>query len=61
MNSELCKLNTWFRINKLSLNVGKSNFMIFGNRTRLPNPVLLNGVSLVQVSVTKFLGVHINS
>ena len=61
VNSELSKLNTWFKINKLSLNVSKSNFMVFGNRTKLSKPVLLNGVPLVQVSVTKFLGVHIDS
>ena len=28
---ELSKLNTWFAVNKLSLNVSKTNFMLFGN------------------------------
>ena len=29
INSELCKINTWLKVNKLSLNVSKSKFMIF--------------------------------
>ena len=32
VNSELDKLNTWFIINKLSLNVSKTNYIVFGNR-----------------------------
>ena len=54
VNEELCKLNTWFKINKLSLNVSKSNFMIFGNKNMLPKAVLLNNVPLNQVTVTQF-------
>ena len=61
VNEELSKLNTWFKINKLSLNVSKSNFMIFGNKVIWPKPVLLNNIPLSQVTVTKFLGVHIDS
>ena len=29
VNYELCKISTWFKINKLSLNVKKTNFMLF--------------------------------
>ena len=32
VNTELDKLNTWFIINKLSLNVSKTNYILFGNR-----------------------------
>ena len=32
VNSELDKLNTWFIINKLSLNVSKTNYILVGNR-----------------------------
>ena len=32
INKELEKLNEWFALNKLSLNVSKTNFMRFGNR-----------------------------
>ena len=29
LNNELIKLTKWFRVNKLSLNVSKSNYMVF--------------------------------
>ena len=61
VNEELSKLNTWFKINKLSLNVSKSNFMMFGNKKTVLKPILLNNIQLEQVTVTKFLGVHIDS
>ena len=32
VNSELDKLNIWFIINKLSLNVSKTNYILFDNR-----------------------------
>ena len=31
-NAELDKLNVWFSVNRLSLNITKTNYMIFGNR-----------------------------
>ena len=31
MNDELKKLSIWFQLNKLSLNVDKTNYMLFGN------------------------------
>ena len=31
INTELDKLNVWFAVNKLSLNVNKMNYIIFGN------------------------------
>ena len=30
-NTELDKLNVWFLVNRLSLNIAKTNYMIFGN------------------------------
>ena len=61
VNKELVKLNIWFKINKLSLNVDKSNYMLFGKKCSQINEVILNGALLSQVSVTKFLGVNIDS
>ena len=61
LNIELEKLTEWFKINKLSLNVGKSNYMVFSNKRVELLPVKLNGAELVQVNVTKFLGVQIDS
>ena len=32
LSKQLDKLNAWFAVNKLSLNVSKTNYMIFGNK-----------------------------
>ena len=32
ISRELNILHIWFQVNKLSLNVAKTNFMIFGNK-----------------------------
>ena len=32
-NTELDKLHVWFAVNRLSLNVTKTNYMMFGNHT----------------------------
>ena len=31
LNSELCNLNKWFEVNKLTLNLTKTKYMIFVN------------------------------
>ena len=32
LSKQLDKLNSWFAVNKLSLNVSKTNYIIFGNK-----------------------------
>ena len=51
MKNELENISNWMRINKLSLNASKIQFMVVGHRRKLnrvgnelPNPVLNNGV-----------------
>ena len=61
LNIELEKLSEWFKINKLSLNVTKSNYMVFCNRKSDLPAVKLNDTELVQVTLTKFLGVQIDN
>ena len=62
INSELSKLNTWFKANKLSLNVKKTNFMLFTNRLRKSNiNISINNTAINMVQSTKFLGVIIDS
>ena len=34
VNDELKKVNVWFMVNGLSLNVKKTNFIIFGNKKK---------------------------
>ena len=57
LNIELKKLTKWFKVNTLSLNVGKSIFMVFGNPKVEFKSVVLDGCDLIRVTVTKFLGV----
>ena len=58
---ELDKLNIWFAVNKLSLNVSKTNFIIFGNRKYKGEvEIKINDISIERVYSTKFLGVLID-
>jgi len=58
---ELSKLNIWFAVNKLSLNVSKTNFMLFSNSKKKSNvTVRLNDTDIEMVYVSKFLGVLID-
>ena len=58
---ELDKLNIWFAVNKLSLNVSKTNFIIFGNRKYKGEvDIKINDISIERVYTTKFLGVLID-
>ena len=62
ISTELGKLHSWFQVNKLSLNIAKTNFMIFGNKQCEDNHVVsINGMNTKRVYVTTFLGVHIDS
>ena len=59
---ELGKLHSWFQVNKLFLNISKTNFMIFGNKQCEDNHVVsINCMNINIVYVTKFLEVHIDS
>ena len=60
VNSELNRLTDWFRANKLSVNIKKSNFMIFRPRQKrqtLDIKVYLSNYEIHQVNETVFLGV----
>ena len=63
LSTELDKLNSWFAVNKLSLNVSKTNYMIFGNK-KIDNDMNIrvgsNGISIDRVYNTTFLGVTID-
>ena len=62
VSMELDKLNVWFAVNKLSLNVSKTNFILFGNRKHNEDVnITINNVKIDRVYVTKFLGVLIDS
>ena len=61
INRELAKLFVWFSVNRLSLNLCKTNYMLFNSRP--PDNVLaltINNVALPRVAATKFLGIIID-
>ena len=62
LNDELILVSNWFKINKLSLNVKKTNFMIFQNRTQSYKDleINVNGSPIKQTNNIKFLGLLID-
>ena len=58
VNCETDKLYIWFNVNKLSLNVSKTNYMVFGNRRiNCDLDIQIHNHQMSRVSKTKFLGV----
>ena len=60
VNSETIKLSDWFKANKLSLNMQKSNYIIFKPRQRRNELTLsteMDGFKMNQVKEVNFLGV----
>ena len=63
MNEELSKLSNWMDINKLSLNVKKTKWIVFSLRKKcLPSQsVFIKGEVIERVNDIKFLGVFTDS
>ena len=63
LNTELNKLSIWFKVNKLSLNLKKTKFMVFKPRQKRTShniQLLINGQQIDQAKETVFLGVVID-
>ena len=61
-NLGLGNLDHWLRSNKLSLNITKTNYIIFSNTINsLPIPLSIRESSLSTVDSTKFLGIFIDN
>ena len=63
MNRELIKVSRWLKLNKLSLNIDKTHFMVFKKRRQRVDfvPVIqIDSNPISQISSTKFLGVLID-
>lgn len=62
LNNELNNIHTWLQVNKLSINLSKTNYMIFTN-SKLPQhlpPIKINNTDITLVTRTKFLGITID-
>ena len=60
---ELSKVVAWLNVNKLSLNVNKTHYILFTNATRpisFEFDIKMNGENVKRVSSTKFLGVIVD-
>ena len=64
VNKDLYSLNEWFQTNKLSLNVSKTNYVLFNN-TRVDNADNFNltiaNESIERKNEVKFLGLYLDS
>ena len=64
LNDELRNMSVWFKVNKLSLNVSKTNYMVFSNKWKHSyntNEIKIDDILIEEVTVTKFLGVLIDN
>ena len=60
-NTELKNISTWFSANLLSLNIKKTNYILFGNKKHPDISLSINNENIARVYQTKFLGVIIES
>ena len=63
MNLELINVSSWFKCNKLSLNISKTHFMHFQTTHRnlnLPQNIIIDDLPLNQKEHVKFLGITID-
>ena len=62
INSCLDKINVWLKLNKLTVNVSKTKFMIFHKRRDVPDLNLsLNNINIESVSHFNFLGIILDT
>ena len=64
LNSELPKVSSWFKCNKLSLNINKTHFMHFKQTTakvaEIPINIMIDNLTIEHKESSKFLGVFID-
>ena len=62
MSNELDKLHAWFTVNKLSLNISKTNYILFRRRRCIADAVsiTMDKSPISSVKISKFLGVNID-
>ena len=63
LNDELRNYDMWLKCNKLSVNIKKTNYVIFKPRQKIANHdfnIFFGNQLLKQTNVTKFLGVYLD-
>ena len=63
VNTELKRVSTWLRLNKLSLNSGKTELVIFHSKRRIIDSnisIKLNGQKITPSDYVKYVGVFID-
>ena len=62
INSCLDKINAWLKLNKLTVNVSKTKFIVFHKRRDVPDlNLLLNNINIESVSHFTFLGIILDT
>jgi hypothetical protein len=60
INEDLKNISQWLISNRLTLNVLKSNFVVFGQKNKLALSISLNNVPLEQKDCVKYLGIYLD-
>ena len=60
VNVELNHVNIWFKVNKMSVNIKKSNFILFSKKSNTQTDVVIDNNIVNKVSETRFLGIIID-
>ena len=62
LNKELANISEWLKVNKLSLNIDKTQFMMFSRRKITPPKIdiKIDNQSVMETDLSKFLGVYID-
>ncbi len=64
LESVMCTVSKWFRLNKLSVNYSKTKYMLFGSNNKkleaATRPIIVNDDSIERVNTYKYLGVKLD-
>ena len=62
LNKELKEISLWLKVNKLSLNIKKTHYMVFTSKKKTSDPlnIHIDECCIDKVNCTKFLGVYID-
>ena len=61
-NNELANVSKWLKVDKSSLNINKTQLMVFSRRKITPEKIdiEIDNQSVIETDISKFLGVNID-